>query len=412
MIMIHQIIKIILLVGLLFLGSAEYIPLQGSTEVDETEYCNKLRQMKDSIPGTDSYLPVVEGGQLDSGIGTDSDKALIGLDYIFKFTKHVLKGNGSVHRKVKFIADCGFFDTVSFLMNDQPLVAWLVCKAMNIMFSEFKYSVFRKALVDELFKHDIIERVVELALSDDESLMNKELTWGPSKVNTVKEEASKSILLVADWSNDRQLDNLVELGALDVACHLARTMQPPNEDRIIILSLEAASKLRSISHRPGERTLYDEDDYIRQAKLCDASKNYCRFYYCGKWKEIHEIGCLVLVFLFILSSVAAFLWFLWTSLDPAKSKEKNDSNTKNSAKDSENKKEADKQDENKCAKCGKIVPDSGTKECSKCGVVYCSRSCQKADVSVYILCPHVHMICLTSSPLPHSGQRINRYASS
>jgi len=89
-------------------------------------------------------------------------------------------------------------------------MAWFVCKSINVMFNEITSSVIRKRLVDELFKHNIVEWVVDLALSDKESFI-EEVEWGSTKMGTVKEEASKSLLIVIDWSNDMYIDTLVGL---------------------------------------------------------------------------------------------------------------------------------------------------------------------------------------------------------
>jgi len=307
-----------------------------------------------------------------------------------------------MNRRINFITDCGFFELNLLLLKfNQPLMAWFVCKSINVMFNEITSSVIRKRLVDELFKHNIVEWVVDLALSDKESFI-EEVEWGSTKMGTVKEEASKSLLIVIDWSNDMYIDTLVELGAFDVVCHLARTLQKPLEDKIPMV-LEAASKLNSVSHRPGEETLKSKADIMKQARLCDALENYCRYHSCfdehGKWQKAGSIAWFVFIYLFmIVGPLVAFLWLLWTNLEPVKSEKNTD--TKESNED-----EAHKQTENKCAKCDKIVPVSDMKECSKCGVVYCSRRCQKADVSIlYVFNPYVCICvlklwhCITSCP--------------
>jgi len=374
------------------------------TKIDEDIYRDNLIPLR-----WDVTLSMIAPHQ-DSSEGSTLDLAMIAIDTTFLVTKQLLEENeGSMLKKMKLVSDCGFFDLVLVLLNHpNKLINWMACTQMSTFFiSSLRYYVgyYKSIIVDKLFQHNIVQRVFELASSSEKDDSNNDLVWaGEELLNTDKQAATMLFRFIIEWSKDIHIDALVESGALDVVCRWAQTLQPPDEDKIL-LALEAASKLRSVSHRPGEQTLKSKDDFFRQAKLCDASENYCRYHYCGKWKKI---GLLLSVCLFGLSSVAAFLWLLWTSLDPAKSKKKN------LVKDSDNKKEVDKQDENKCAKCGKIVPVSGIKECSKCGVVYCSRSCQKADVSVYILCPHVHMICTELTyivTLPHSGRTINKCAS-
>ena len=388
----------------------EYIPSKGSIEIDETEYCDKLLLIKDIIPEVMTYTTdkdfLVE-------MELDLQETLIGIDLIFKYTKYILKGNnGSMNRRINFITDCGFFELNLLLLKfNQPFMTWFVCRSINIMFNEVTSSVLRKRLVDELFKHNIVQWVVDLALSDDESFI-EELAWGSTIVGTVKQETSKSVLIVIDWSNDMYIDTLVELGAFDVVCHFARTLQKPLEDKIPMV-LEAASKLSSVSHRPGDETLKSKADRMKQARLCDALENYCRYYSCfdehGKWQKAGSIAWLVFIYLFmIVGPLVAFLWLLWTSLEPVKSEKSIDTKESNGT---------HKQNENKCVKCDKIVPVSDMKECSKCGVAYCSRRCQKADVSYCIcfqsICLHDVYLCSgTISSLPYSGQRINRCASS
>ena len=375
--MLQRIIRAAVLTGVLLstqllLSHAKYLPLDGSIKADDT-YRLLVRNNK-SMALNFAYATSDQAGpRMDSVLNT--------IDGTFKGTRYVLKGQGFMQQKMNYLSSSGFFDLGLVLLNSpHTLIVWLACKEINALFVELESSISLGGLVDKLFGQSIVDRLAELALSNDIK-MNKVLMWEEiDTVNSVREEASKSILLVIFWSDDRQLDALVDLGALDVACHLARTLQPPDEDNIYV-ALDAASKLLSMSNtfHGSRRVTPLGADALKHAQLCNASENYCRYYKCGKLKEI---GLLLLICLFGLSLAATFLWLLWTSLEPAKSKQ--NTNTKKEAVQ-ESDVDATERNENQCTKCGKIVPVSGMKECSKCGVAYCSRSCQKADVSVYLL---------------------------
>ena len=385
--MLQRIIRAAVLTGVLLsiqlsASHAKYLPLDGSIKADDT-YRLLVRNNK-SMALNFAYATSDQAGpRMDSVLNT--------IDGTFKGTRYVLKGQGSMQQKMNYLSSSGFFDLGLVLLNSpHTLIVWLACKEINVLFVELQSSISIGVLIDKLFGHSIVDRFAELALSNENSILNEVLMWRET-LNTVKEEASKSILLVTQWSNDRQLDTLVGLGALDVACHLARTLKPPDDDKIL-LALDGASKLLSTAfHGHATRVTPFGDNALKHAKLCNASENYCRYYNCfDEHGKLKDIGLILLVFLVSFSSAAAFLWLLWTSLEPVKSKQ--NTNTKKET-PQESDVDATERNENQCTKCGKIVPVSGTKECSKCGVVYCSRSCQKADVSVYLLFFDVTMMC-------------------
>ena len=116
---------------------------------------------------------------------------------------------------------------------------------------------------------------------------------------------------------------------------MARTLQPPDEDKIYT-ALDAVSKLLATTfHGYDPRVTPFGEDALKLAKLCNASENYCRYYNCfDEHGKLKDIGLVLLAFLVSFSSAATFLWFLWTSLEPIKS-EQNTNAKKETAKESD-----------------------------------------------------------------------------
>lgn len=422
--MLQRIIRAVVLTGAILSGlsivsQAEYLPLDGSIKADET-YRLLVRNLNEMA----SNIAYATSEQADSRM----DSMLDTIDGTFKGTRYVLKGQGSTQQKMNYLSSCGFFEMGLVLLNNpHTSIVWLACKQINVLFVELESLISLGGLVDKLFEHSIVDRFAELALSDENSEMNKALTSRGIQVrqtdntNTVKEEASKSILLITDESNNRQLDALVDLGALDVACHLARTLQPPDEDKILI-ALKAAKKLVSLPYQHsklGEMTLFGSNSY-KYAELCDALENYCQYiyHYChykgmGGWMvDLNNVGPAALLFIYLFLVVlplSATLLLLWKRLLPTHNQNAPTQKKRNkkyfAKKNGYKNKNVQEPDKNKCSHCGK--KGQTMKDCSKCkSAAYCSRECQLAHVSVaFKICFEI-CILLTLSFHLSSGQVI------
>lgn len=225
-------------------------------------------------------------------------------------SQRILKIDGIDDRLEKqvvklFINVNRLLDLVMLSMNEPHMVMkYQACNSIRDMLNGGREGGERaklnSLLVDELFEKNMVARVIELALSEDES-DNEQFTTGPesessAKALTVKGEASYAVVDIAYFSKREHIQYLVDAGAQDIVCSAARTNDEA-EGAGILFALESANRLSlgfgdspievgwsHLKDLGGEvtlgRTLKSAEDIMKYVALCNAAENFCRFFDC------------------------------------------------------------------------------------------------------------------------------------
>ncbi|KAL9182689.1 hypothetical protein ACHAXT_013341 [Thalassiosira profunda] len=205
--------------------------------------------------------------------------AIDAVIHTFELTRELLKTMD--WEQIKLTSAAGFFDLLHGLLHHPYMVMnSLACFEIVTMLvggqANKKRAVLSGKIVDKLFKEHIVDRVLELALSDNEREMEM-FTIGPkatSKIQTVKEDASKAVMYIAMSSKRKHIRTLVDAGARDAVCHLAKTT---DNKELVLYAMEAASRLGFAEiddNNLGGLTITSIEDIAKYAQLCGAMENF------------------------------------------------------------------------------------------------------------------------------------------